>query len=276
MLNCVIDISHFQDPEWAILRESGVVGVIHKASEGGTYKDPLYAKHMVAAQKAGLLWGAYHLGNNTEVTEQVKNFLTSVAPGEIETLLCLQWQDMGGGSSSTSAPSEPVNIEEGEHPPSGELEEGKQEPVSSGSSSGSKTMSLDQVRQFVTLVAEQQGGVYPVVCSGSVAKRELSSGVDPILAKCPFWLIQWEDAPSDIPPTFKKTFALWQHTDGQTGLEPHEAPGVGPCFRDRFNGTEAELAAFWGKGKPEQTEKAKKAIAKGPVSRDKDEGRSHR
>lgn len=265
MINAVIDISHYQSQiDWPKLKASGVLAIIHKASEGSDHQDSLYDDHRVKAKAAGLMWGAYHMIDNSDVKEQVKNFLAAAKP-DGDTLLAIQWQDLGGGSSGSSSsvddshpqgeidggtPDQPTATP---HTSGGELEEGKQEPISSGSSSGSSsssggggstTANLETVRQFVTLIEEKEGE-YPVLGSGSVAKRELGNTIDPVLRNCPFWVIQYADHPTDLPATFGKTFALWQYTNGEVGPEPHEAPGIGPCFRDRFNGEDKGLEEFW-------------------------------
>ena len=41
---------------------TGIVGVIHKATQGTTYVDETYASRRVEALACGLLWGAYHFG----------------------------------------------------------------------------------------------------------------------------------------------------------------------------------------------------------------------
>jgi lysozyme len=47
-----------------------------------------------------------------------------------------------------------------------------------------------------------------------------------------------------VPPTWA-SWTLWQYTDGDMGPAPHSVEGIGPCDRDRFNGTPAQLARFW-------------------------------
>lgn len=274
--NCVIDISHHQaDIDFVKLAASGVKAIIHKASEGESHQDSLYMEHRAAAKAAGLLWGAYHLGDNSDAGEQVKNFLAAALP-EGDTLLALQWLDMGGGGSSSSSGGDgelvhgdPDDLSD----TGGELDEGKQEE--GGGDSGGNTMTIDQVRKFATLVSEQQGKNI-VLCSGSVVKKELAGKPpDPILGQCALWIVQYADRPSNIPATWaNERWSLWQYTDGAAGPEPHEAPGVGPCFRDRFNGSESEFKAFWGGapakpgqgGKPDKPEKPEK-------ERGRDEGR---
>jgi lysozyme len=43
-LNAVIDISHYnRDPDFTAARQGGIVGVIHKATQGADGVDPTYA-----------------------------------------------------------------------------------------------------------------------------------------------------------------------------------------------------------------------------------------
>ena len=57
----VIDIYH-GDPvqDFARVKAAGIVGVIHKASQGGAVVDQSYASRRKLALAAGLKWGAYH------------------------------------------------------------------------------------------------------------------------------------------------------------------------------------------------------------------------
>ena len=48
--------------DFAAVRRSGILGVIHKATEGGDFVDKSYAIRQPQAEQAGLLWGAYHFG----------------------------------------------------------------------------------------------------------------------------------------------------------------------------------------------------------------------
>ena len=271
--NCVIDISHHQaDVDFVKLAASGVKAIIHKASEGESHQDSLYMEHRAAAKAAGLLWGAYHLGDNSDAGEQVKNFLAAALP-EGDTLLALQWLDMGGGGSSSSSggDGELVHGDEDDlHGETGELDEGKQEEGGGESTGGGSTMTTEQVRKFVTLIAEQQGKDV-VLCSGSVVKAELGGKPpDPVLGNCPLWIVQYADKPKNIPATWaNERWTLWQYTDGSAGPEPHEAPGVGPCYRDRFNGSEAEFKAFWGGSAPEHGREK----VEDPTKPDRDKGR---
>ena len=62
-LDAVIDISRgVTVSDFRRVRQSNILGVIHKASEGGDYADSAYAQRRPQAEAAGLLWGAYHYG----------------------------------------------------------------------------------------------------------------------------------------------------------------------------------------------------------------------
>jgi lysozyme len=75
-----IDLSHYNTvTSFADVKAAGVVGVIHKATEGKTYTDPTYAGRMSAALEAGLCWGAYHFLKHGSVATQIAHFLAVAA-----------------------------------------------------------------------------------------------------------------------------------------------------------------------------------------------------
>jgi GH25 family lysozyme M1 (1,4-beta-N-acetylmuramidase)/peptidoglycan hydrolase-like protein with peptidoglycan-binding domain len=89
----VVDISHHNKvTDLHATATSGVWGVIHKASQGQSYRDPDYAARRKLAAAAGLLWGAYHFNDGTDVAGQVSNFLAAAQPDE-NTLLVLDYED---------------------------------------------------------------------------------------------------------------------------------------------------------------------------------------
>ena len=78
-LNAIVDLSHHNgDPNFADLRAAGILGVIHKATQGVNGPDPTYANHKQWAQSAGLLWGAYHFGTGEDGVAQADSFLRVV------------------------------------------------------------------------------------------------------------------------------------------------------------------------------------------------------
>lgn len=76
----VIDISHYQNVTdgFAGAKLMGIVGVIAKATEGATLVDPYFARHRMLAQKAGLLFGAYHFLRPGDMYTQADHFLKTV------------------------------------------------------------------------------------------------------------------------------------------------------------------------------------------------------
>src|SRR6201996_6717162 len=93
-LDAVIDISHLSYvTDFNLMRRhSGILGVIHKASEGGDWVDQTYAERRPQAEAAGLLWGAYHYGSHQySGADQAQAFLAAAQPGP-KTLLALDFE----------------------------------------------------------------------------------------------------------------------------------------------------------------------------------------
>jgi lysozyme len=89
----VVDLSHHNTvTDLKLTAKAGVWGVIHKASQGSTYKDPTYDARRKMAKDAGLLWGAYHFNDGSTVATQVDWFLKCAAPDDA-TLLVLDFED---------------------------------------------------------------------------------------------------------------------------------------------------------------------------------------
>jgi lysozyme len=102
-LNCVVDLSHHDaDPDFAAAAGDGIMGVIHKATQGTRFVDPTYAARCQPALDAGLLWGAYHFGIGGDGAEQAAHFLETVKP-DARTLLALDFEQNPQGSSMTLA-----------------------------------------------------------------------------------------------------------------------------------------------------------------------------
>lgn len=201
--NAVVDLSHFNDnPDFAQAVAGGLIGVLHKATEGLDYVDPEYANRRAPAEAAGLLWGAYHFGTGDDPLAQADHFLATVGSDHGRMLLVLDFEQNPQGSS----------------------------------------MTLDQARAFVSRV-QAQTGRWPGFYSGDYVKTLLGDQKDPVLGQCWFWLSEY--GPEAIVPPNWPSWTLWQYTDGAVGPEPHEAPGIGACDRDQFNGDAAALKAFW-------------------------------
>jgi len=106
------------------------------------------------------------------------------------------------------------------------------------------SMNLNEAHAFVTHI-EAETGRYPGLYSGHYIKELLGTDSDPILAQCWFWLAQY--GPTPIVPSNWPTWTLWQYTDGNFGLPPHDIPGApGVYDRDTFNCSVENLRKLWG------------------------------
>ena len=98
-LNVVVDVSHYNtDVDFAKLKAAGIVGVIHKATQGSANWDPTYETHRADALQAGLLWGAYHFGTDSDGVQQAINFL-NVLGDPTSTLIALDFESNPTGPS---------------------------------------------------------------------------------------------------------------------------------------------------------------------------------
>ena len=88
----VVDLSHYNTvTSFQQVQQSGIVGVIHKATEGTNWTDPTYASRKPQALAAQLYWGAYHFGINEDGAAQAQYFLSIVNPGP-QDLLALDFE----------------------------------------------------------------------------------------------------------------------------------------------------------------------------------------
>ncbi len=222
----VIDLSHFNRVwDFAAARDvTGVRAVIHKASEGADWVDPLYGQRREAARAAGLLWGAYHFGTAQHPgAEQARAFLAAAQPGP-DTLMAL-------------------DLELNEHHPD-------------------NTMDLFHAEDFVRAVLAATGRlplvyVRPDWADGKPLagwRRTLGGAIGPgsILADCDLWLADYRGQPNLPAAWSRRGWHLWQYTGDRDG--PASGPfrraaravaGVERCDRNLFPGEAAALAPFW-------------------------------
>lgn len=200
----VVDLSHYDEvTSFTDAKNAGVAGIIYKATQGSSYQDPTYAARRSEALAAGLLWGAYHFGDNSSVQSQVSNFINAAQP-DPGTLLALDFEP-----------------------------------------NGDATMSLDQARQFLTLVG-QQVGRRPVLYSGSLIKQTLPQP-DTFFGSHRLWLAQYASQP--VLPASWQSYWLWQYSNGSVGPQPQSVPGIpgadGQIDCNTFDGTLEDLCAQW-------------------------------
>lgn len=90
----VVDLYHgeeFSEKDFKQLAKDGIVGVIHKATQGITLRDRVYKERKKMALDSGLLWGAYHFASNQNAKEQVNHFLEMVGDDK-DMLLALDYE----------------------------------------------------------------------------------------------------------------------------------------------------------------------------------------
>jgi len=98
-LNAVVDLSHNNgDVDLQLAQGDGIIGVIHKATEGLTEVDVMYETNKAKAAAAGLLWGAYHFGTGGDGVGQAQHFLDVVGTFD-NTLLVLDFEPNPTGPS---------------------------------------------------------------------------------------------------------------------------------------------------------------------------------
>jgi len=207
MLNNVIDISHFQTvTSFQQVKDNGIVGVFHKATQGRTLVDAKYHARRQRALDVGLLWGAYHFGVKGNVAQQVDHFLDTTDPTAAD-LLVLDFEPNPVGETGT--------------------------------------MTLAEAEQFVTLV-NQRIGRFPGLYSGqSFIRQKVGKNTGTALKNCFLWIARYSSNLPVVPPAWD-TFTFWQYTDGNAGDQPHQVSGIGRCDRDKFNGSLDQLKKIWG------------------------------
>jgi lysozyme len=94
----VIDLSHHNTVPESLkpARESGIWGVIHKATEGTGFVDSKLGARFALAQDAGMLWGAYHFLRPGNMAQQADFFVKTMAPyTDYKTLFACDYEVSG-------------------------------------------------------------------------------------------------------------------------------------------------------------------------------------
>jgi lysozyme len=92
----VIDLSHHNVIPDSLkdTAQSGTIGLIHKATEGGSYVDPTVGARQYLAEEAGLLWGLYHFLRPGDQVAHANHFCdTALLYGDRMTLLAADYED---------------------------------------------------------------------------------------------------------------------------------------------------------------------------------------
>jgi lysozyme len=224
-LDAVIDISHNVTVSdfTLVRRRSNILGVIHKATEGGDYVDQSYSVRRPQAEAAGLLWGAYHFGTRQYPgAHQANAFLAVCRPGPA-TLMALDFEPNDGNPRNT--------------------------------------MTLAQAEAFVQTVYQATGRLplvytHPTWADGAPSGRGRVRLTAPIssssmLARCDLWLADYREEPQLPSAWAAKGWRLWQYAGNETeadaayGSVPRAVSGVSHCDRNLFAGDTTALYQFW-------------------------------
>jgi lysozyme len=102
MFDAVIDLSHHNGPnvDFRALAAAGIAAVIHKATQGTAFVDPVFAANRDKARAAGVMFGSYHFGTGADGGTQADFYLRTVGPQRGE-LLALDLEDNPAGPSMT-------------------------------------------------------------------------------------------------------------------------------------------------------------------------------
>lgn len=230
----VVDISHHQaDVDFVEMKAAGVLGVIHKASQGLRYRDPMYSIRRRNATRAGLLWGAYHFMDASDEIGQALNFYA-----------CAELDDPGYDLIAN-----PMLL-------ACDYEDNR-----------ANSASLFQAYGFCQEVSRWFPGISCKLYAGNRIRETLKPhrggaqngamiGIEDFFRKTDLWLAHYTSGKPNIPWP-------WNEIDQETGKEPGlflwqftekgKLPGVydsmrrpAPVDGNYFDGTFDQLRARWG------------------------------
>ncbi|WP_431050185.1 glycoside hydrolase family 25 protein [Roseateles sp. L2-2] len=208
-LNAFVDISHWQQTvDLDAAHAAGLVGMMHKATQGASFVDPTWAARARKARELGLLIGAYHLCTNQLVEDQIDRFLDTIATSgsSAGVVPVLDWQHIAIPSQGTMT----------------------------------QTSLVEMINQF-----HDRTGIYPMLYCGYWALANLAprQGTG-TLRSCPLWQGFYSSHFGWLSDIWDD-WTMLQYTDGTLGPSPHEFPGLGTVARDTFNGTLENARNFW-------------------------------
>jgi lysozyme len=90
----VVDISHWQTIIKPEARQQGLVGVIHKATEGSSMVDANYAPRRMLAKVLGLKWASYHYLHPDNIEQQIEFYLLNAEP-EPGSRVVIDYEEQG-------------------------------------------------------------------------------------------------------------------------------------------------------------------------------------
>lgn len=221
-LNAIIDIHHANTVRSFVPArdDSGILGVIHKASEGD-WRDPRHDERRTMADAAGLLWGSYHFG-------------TRQHPGAVQARMFL------AAARPTPATLLVLDLELNERTPANSMEIGAAE---------------DFVREILAATGRLPLlYVHPAWADGDTLRgRSLGGAIRPgsLLAACDLWLADYRFEP-ELPRAWAaRGWTMWQfagddpNSGGSFRDQARMVKGIDRCDRSVFAGSRDTLTRYW-------------------------------
>jgi GH25 family lysozyme M1 (1,4-beta-N-acetylmuramidase) len=186
----VADMNHANPVDFAALKHSSCIGVIHKARQGVGFEDNAYHKRRDLAEAQGLLWGAYDFATEGDIKADVAAFIATANPDDHTSL----WLDYERNKARTMSIAHALEF-------------------------------LDRVDQWLGRRCGIYGGdlIKSEIVHCTAAQREF-------LGQHPLWGCQygprWKNLDVNGHPLPWKEPLLWQYTGDGVGPLPHTLPGV--------------------------------------------------
>ena len=116
MINLPLFIDLYRgDPviDFNATKQSGIVGVYHKSSEGNTWTDNTYdgrrklwmngtSARLNGGQSVPVVWGAYHFFHGGSPRTEAAHFIAAANP-DSQTLMVCDWEEVPGGVAASAA-----------------------------------------------------------------------------------------------------------------------------------------------------------------------------
>lgn len=193
------------------LKNAGIWGVIHKATQGLGVNDQRYAPRIKAFRSAQMLTGAYHFNTGDSVQGQINHFFDAAQPDGY-TLMALDFED---NRASQMSLAQAVQF-----------------------------LQLGDERLGRPLWLYSGNRIKELICDASAEVRAT-------FAKRHFWLCEYGPIAKMVDANGKplpwQNWTLWQATGDGIGQTPHSLPGIITKGIDInwFSGTRDDLIAAW-------------------------------
>jgi lysozyme len=240
--------------DFRLVRQSNILAVVHKASEGGDYADTACAQRRPQAETAGLLWGTYHFGTGQFSGAQQARFFLSVSRPGPRTLLALDLEANENNPSNSMSLQQAEDFVQAVAEATGRLPVVYVHPIwangdplpGSGLSFGARITPQSIIARCGLWVADYHGDPLP----GSGLSFGARITPQSIIARCGLWVADYHDSP-EVPLAWAaRGWRLWQYAGDESAGQPaygqtNIVRGVSHCDRNLFNGDATALERFW-------------------------------